>query len=205
MITHDLYNTVAAMKPTPQSHLGDSAKASRAIGAMFFSVFGGLWLGLWAHSEYPNSVSALFVIAAVAAALLAAAYRVYKTNSLALKAIAKTPESLRKSRMFNFINAGQWALIFIVAFVLSQIGYATWILPAIILIIGLHFLPLARVFAYRPHYLTGVALILLACVYPLVAREGPESAVGALGAGLILWVSAAWAISPFSCVSRLQE
>lgn len=186
------------MNPTPTSVLGNSAKAVRAIGAMFFAVFGGMWLALWAHSEYPESVGALLAIAAVAAVLLAAAYRVYKANSLARKALAQTPESLHKARIFNLVNAGQWGVIVIVALVLPQLGYARWILPAIVLIIGLHFLPLARLFAYRPHYLTGAALILLACVYPFVAPDGPESAAGALGAGLILWLSAVWAITPFS-------
>ncbi len=190
------YSVVSIMKPTPQSVLGDSTKADRAIGAMFFSVFGGVWLGLWAHSEYPDSVGALLVVAAAAAALLAAAYRLYNVNSFALKALAQTPEKLRKSRMFNLVNAGQWVVIVVVTLILSQTGYAKWSLPAVILIVGIHFLPLARLFACRSHYLTGAALILLACVYPLVAREGPESAVGALGTGLILWLSAVWAIRP---------
>ena len=169
---------------------------------MFFAVFGGMWLGLWAHSEFPESVGALLVIAVLAAALLVAAYRTYKANSLALQAISKTPESLRRSRVFNLVNGGQWGVIVVVALALSQIGYAKWTLPAVIFVIGLHFLPLARLFAYGPHYLTGAALILLACVYPFVAPEGPESAVGALGAGLVLWLSAAWAISPFSTARK---
>lgn len=177
---------------------GSPAKAGRAIGAMFFAVFGGMWLGLWAHSEYPGSVGALLAIAAVAAALLVGAYRAYKANSLAFKAIAQTPESLRMSRVFNLVNAGQWVVIVIAAFVLSRTGYTRWILPVVILIIGLHFLPLARLFAYRPHYLTGAALVLLACVYPFATPDGPANAVGALGAGLILWISAVWAISPIS-------
>ena len=191
----------AVPRPDPslkRSANGSSAKAGRAIGAMFFAVFGGMWLGLWAHSEFPESVGPLLVITAVTAALLAAAYRTYKANAPALKAIAQTPESLRKSRVFNLVNAGQWVVIVVVALILSQVGFAKWILPAVVFIVGLHFLPLARLFAYRPHYLTGAALVLLACVYPFVAAEGPQSAVGALGAGLILWISAVWAISPFS-------
>ena len=190
------------MKLSSQSVLGDSAKAGRAIGAMFFSVFGGIWLGLWAYDKYPGSAGALLIVASAAAALLAAAYRVYKVNSPALKALAQTPESRRKSRLFNLVNSVQWGVIFLVALVLSQIGYTKWILPMVILIVGLHFLPLARLFSYRPHYLTGAALILLACVYPFVANDGPASAVGAFGAGLILWLSAVWAISPSS---RSQE
>jgi hypothetical protein len=186
------------MNRAPASVPGSSAKASRAIGAMFFAVFGGIWLGLWAHSEYPESVGALLAIATLTAALLAAAYRVYKANSRARAALAQTPESLRTSRVFNLVNAGQWGAIVIVALALFRMGYARWTLPAVVLIIGLHFLPLARLFAYRPLYLTGIALITLACIYPFVAPEGPESAVGALGAGLILWLSAVWAISPFA-------
>jgi hypothetical protein len=186
------------MKSIPQAAPGDSAKASRAIGAMFFSGFGGIWLGLWAHAEYADSVGVLLLVAAVSAGLLAAAYRVYKVNAPALRALEETPEARRKSRWFNLINASQWGIIFLVALILSKTGHAKWSLPAVILIVGLHFLPLARLFAYRPHYLTGAGLILLACVYPLVARDGPENAVGALGAGLVLWISAVWAISSSS-------
>ena len=61
-------------------------------------------------------------------------------------------------------------------------------------IIGLHFLPLARLFRNPPHYVTGSALILLATTYPFVASGGPSSPAGALVAGLILWASALWAV-----------
>jgi hypothetical protein len=182
------------MTSNPQSVRRDSAKASRAIGAMFFSVFGGFWLGLWADDQYPGFV-ALLLVASGTAALLAASYRVYKTHASALEAIAGTPERRRSSRLFNWINASQWVVIFLVAFALSRTGNSRWILPAIILIVGLHFVPLARLLDYPPHYVTGAALILLAFVYPLAARNGPENAVGALGAGLVLWASAAWAIA----------
>jgi hypothetical protein len=40
--------------------------------------------------------------------------------------------------------------------------------------------------------------MLLAIGYPLIASGGPRSFVGCLGAGLILWASAAWALSPYS-------
>ena len=183
------------MNPAPQSVLGDPAMAGRAIGAMFFSVFGGLWLGLWANDQYPGVVG-LLIVALGTAVLLATSHRVYKDNSPALKAIAQTPESRRKSRLFNLINALQWGVILLVALVLTHTGNTRWVLPAIVFIVGVHFLPLARLFEYRPHYLTGAALIVLASVYPLIARDGPENAIGALGAGLILWASAVRALLP---------
>lgn len=167
------------------------------MGAMFFSAFGGLWLGLWANDQYPG-VLALLVVALGTAVLLAVSRRVYKANSLALKAVKQAPESRRKSRVFKLINGLQWGVVFLAVLLLSQTGNTRWTLPAIILIVGVHFLPLARLFQYRPHYVTGAALILLAIVYPLAARDGPENAIGALGTGLILWVSAAWAIASTS-------
>ena len=168
---------------------------------MFFSVFGGVWLGLWANDQFPGAL-ALLVVASGTAALFVAARRVYKANSPALKAIGQSPERRRKARVFNLINVLQWGAVFLVALVLFRTGNGRWTLPAIIFIVGLHFLPLARLFDYQPHYLTGAALILLASIYPFAAHDGPESAVGALGAGIILWVSAAWAIA---FASRVPE
>jgi hypothetical protein len=84
------------------------------------------------------------------------------------------------------------------AFTLAEVGLQTWILPMVILVIGLHFFPLARLFGYRLHYGTGAALVLLAATYPFVAADGPASASGPLAAGIILWLSAAVAISPLA-------
>ena len=70
-----------------------------------------------------------------------------------------------------------------------------WFIPMVIAVVGLHFLPLARLFRYPPHQLTGGALIALAILAPLASGR-PDNAWGPLGTGLILWASAAWALSP---------
>jgi hypothetical protein len=59
------------------------------------------------------------------------------------------------------------------------------------LIVGVHFFPLAKLFRYDAHYITGSALVALASSYPFFAAGGPTSAVGPIGAAVILWVSAA--------------
>jgi hypothetical protein len=65
----------------------------------------------------------------------------------------------------------------------------------IIAVVGLHFLPLAAVMRYRPHYVSGLTMLLLATVFPFVAHGGPRSGMGPLGAGLILWASAIFALT----------
>ena len=156
--------------------------AGRAIGAMFYSVFGGAWLALWAHSEFPESISVLLAVLTVTIVLLWRAYVTYKFNSPALKREKDSIENKRKQRVFNLVNAGQWVAVFAVAGILSMSHLENLFLPAVILIVGAHFIPLARLFNYTPHYITGAAMMLLAVSYPLVAPEGSTSGIGAQAA-----------------------
>lgn len=171
-----------------------SAKAGRAIGAMFFSVFGAAWLVVWCVSVYGADPGILVLIAVVTIIIFYASLRQFRRNRTAHAAEASSPEDKRSSRIFNIVNASQWILIFIVATVLSNVGHKEWIIPSIILIVGIHFLPLAWLFKYSRHYITGAAMILLAVIYPLVSSNGPENPVGCLGAGIILWISAVGAL-----------
>jgi magnesium-transporting ATPase (P-type) len=173
-----------------------SSRANRAIGAMFYGAFGGAWLGLWSYrstGEWQLHLLALIVIAT--AGILFLAYSRYRKNAPALQGQTETPEKQKADRMFHIINVGQWVLILIVGNVLSNIGLGEWVLAAAIFIVGLHFLPLASLFHNPPHYVTGVALMLVAVIYPFVAPSGAASPAGCLCAGLILWASALWAVT----------
>lgn len=173
----------------------EARMAAQATGAMFFFVFGGVWLEGWAQRSGAGA-PAFAIIAVLALVLLAVAWRRYRRYAPALALEAQTPERRRAKRVFNIVNAGQWIVIFILIQVLINIGKSAWIIPMAMAVIGLHFLPLAHVFRHPPHYATGVAMVALAVLYPLLASGGPAAPVGLLGAGLILWLSAAWALRP---------
>lgn len=187
------------MNNTSPTHIKVAAQASRAIGAMFFCVFGGAWLVLWAHDTFIPPLVAYALIGVATVGLLSIVLRVYKFHAPALKAELQSPKRRRQMRVFQIVNAAQWVLISVVAIVFANTGLALWTIPAAIFIIGAHFLPLAKLFDYPPHYLTGMAMMLLAALYPLLATNGPSSAIGCLGAGLILWGSAAWSIRSAPC------
>jgi hypothetical protein len=93
------------------------------------------------------------------------------------------------------VAAIQWILVFVVATVLSRLGQKEWIIPSIILIVGIHFFPLALAFRVPRHHATGAAMTLLAVFYPFMTSAGPASPVGCLGAGFILWASAVAALA----------
>jgi hypothetical protein len=170
-------------------------RANRSIGAIFFAVFGTAWL-CWGDIILRGGGNwTLGLVIAAGLGLGVAAVRQFAANRSALAARAPTPQVRRAARIFHWVNGGQWVLIVILANVLNNIGLDAWVVPMIIAVVGLHFLPLAAVMRYRPHYVSGLAMLLLAVVFPLVANGGPRSGMGPLGAGLILWASAVFALT----------
>jgi hypothetical protein len=173
-----------------------ASRASRAIGSMFFSVFGGCWLVVWCLGAYGAKPGVLGVIGAGSAAILLVAVRQFHDNRVAYAQEAESAASKRTGRIFNVVNATQWVLIFIVGTMLKRVGHWEWIIPSVIFIVGAHFFPLAVAFRVRRHYLTGGSLILVAVLYPLMAKSGPKALIGCLETGAILWLSAIGGLIP---------
>ena len=161
---------------------------------MSFFFFGGAWLTFGLHEAATSSNAAFVAVAVLTLALILLALQVCRANAPGSRKVADRPSARRRSRLFHWINVGQWLLIIAVANVLASFGLSRWIVPSVIGIVGLHLIPLASVFGYRPHYLTGAALLLLAIGFPLLASGGPVSSAGPFGAGFVLWLSATWAL-----------
>ena len=168
--------------------------ARSAIGAMFFSLFGGLWVAAWCVQTYGAQPLRLLPVAAITVLLFMLAWRQFSRHRAAHAAAERTPQAKRAGRLFNMVNAGQWIAIFIVGNVLKNLGLQAWFIPAVILIVGLHFFPLAWLFKARRHLAIGMALCVWAIGYPLTLQHGPLNPGGCLGAGLILWVAALSAV-----------
>ena len=167
-----------------------AALASRAIGATFFTIFGGIWLALWSERAFGRQLLVLALIAVGALGIFALAFRQFQANRSAHAAEAESPERKKADRIFNIVNVTQWVAILVVGNVLANLGLGHWVLAAAMLIIGLHFFPLARAFGGPPLNYTGAALVLCAIAYPLLAPGGAANPVGCLCAGVILWLSA---------------
>ena len=79
-------------------------------------------------------------------------------------------------------------LIIFAAWYLPYSGRSLWLIPAIILIIGLHLLPIARLVQFASFYVLGVILILLALIgarfVPGLQSDGYKS----LATGFLLWI-----------------
>lgn len=164
--------TDTAMPPPPSP---EAARAGRAVGAMFFSVFGGLWIALGVSGLVDPPAWVWLLPALPALALRGRALSVHRRHRDALTALEAQPEAKQRARRFHWINAGQWITIFVLGNALKWLGLGAWFIPMVIAVVGLHFLPLTGLFRYRPHLLTGVALVDLAIVAPL-ATGRPDNA-----------------------------
>ncbi|WKE66197.1 hypothetical protein PVT67_02830 [Gallaecimonas kandeliae] len=155
--------------------------SGRAKGALIMALFGSAWLLLACNQLGELGLPALAAVAAVTLLLLAGPLKT-------LRAGANRPMDADARRGFLWVNLVQWLALVVGGNLLSLGGHPQWLVPFALLVIGLHFLPLARLLRYRPHYLTGAALVLLALLVPVLA--GPASPLASLGAGLVLWLSA---------------
>jgi hypothetical protein len=168
---------------------------SRAIGTLVFAGFGGLWAagGALLSSVRPWT---WFVIAALVLMFGLRAVRLLRahpavTGSLPTDIAAR---QRRAGRVFLWANAAEGVGILLAVNLVVDLGHPQWQTAAIMTVVGLHFLPLAIGFGYRPHLVTGVAMTAWALAYPALFAAGGLAAAGPFGAAAILFASAVWAL-----------
>ena len=189
-------NTLAAHGPALARDASDRLRArSRATGALVMSVFGALWAGTGVRlSSAP--AWAWIVLAVVVLAFGVRALRLLQGNpSVAELLPAELAQRRRRGgRIFAWTSAGEGLGIFLAVNVVVNLGHPQWQAAAAMLVIGLHFLPLAVAFGHRPHLVTGVAMTAWALAYPWLFAAGAMAPAGMFGAGAILFASAGWAL-----------
>ncbi|MFZ6710074.1 hypothetical protein [Undibacterium sp. TC9W] len=162
-----------------------SSYAARAKGAMFFAVFGAAWMVLWNQRARQGTGLVYLLIGIVGLTL--AGLAVQRHQQYKAYADDNSPAAQMAGRLFHVINAAQWVIILVGGNVLANMGLAEWVTPFAMLIIGLHFLPLASVFKVPGHFRFGLVMSVFAVAYPFVFSEGAADPYGCLGAGLLLW------------------
>lgn len=161
-----------------------------AIGTIFLSLFGLAWILL--ALDALGQLHAYFVVllSCFVAVLLASSISVLRRTHSLVREQKKSPHGKHVNHMFGLVNVIQWTTIFLAVNLLEHFHLGHWIVPTIILIVGIHFLPLAYLFQARLHYVTGCALVLWGIVAPLLVPSGNMEPIAALGAGIILWLTA---------------
>ena len=187
----------------PDPDLAESI-SGRATGVLFFAGFGSLWLctGLASCHRLGAVTGAgialvLILLAVPAVLLLRRTARLRAPDEPGTgsdSAPLESAEQARIRRVFGRVNAAQWIAIFLAVALLNLLHHPEYIVPAVATIVGLHLFPLARLFRYPLHHLTGAALVLWSASVVLFLPRSGLASYGALGTAAILLLSAGYTL-----------
>jgi hypothetical protein len=170
----------------------------RAIGSIFFSGFGALWLGLALYVREILNTATVSAVVLGLALLLLAAFGLFRQA----RRWPSIQENVAEKQAFNRINIIQYVAIGIVAFSFAKLHIDAYVLSAITLITGLHLFPLARLFRYPLHYATGSLLTMWGLASVLFVPTEHLQGITAIGTGTILWLSATTTLILASRIAR---
>lgn len=168
-----------------------------AAGAFILTGFGGFWVFVVLLAWVARPRGLLFLAVLVAAGLALAS--VWRFLAAARAPNPDDAEAARKGRasgvVFGVLFGVEGALIGVGAVVLAGLGFGQWVPFFAALVVGLHFLPLARVFSVPLYAWTGGVLSLLA-VGCACLPVNPSLRLRALGltVGATLWLTATAAL-----------
>jgi hypothetical protein len=158
-----------------------------AWGAIIMSFFGALFAALTLSFQFGWTGLRLGLPFALFAAIALAAVMVIRRPGEGVS------PSRQAERVIMWSSIGEGIGLFVAANLVINLGHREMLLPAMALVVGLHFLPMAHAMPFRPFYGLGIAL--LAAAAAGFALGGPTGgAVSGFAGAMALWVAALLAV-----------
>lgn len=163
-----------------------------AIGAAILSLFGLAWsLGAVFAGPRPIRLYAYTPVPIAFALIVASLWCAIRARGrVAADPRAAAEEGRRAGMLFGLIFVLEGALIAIAAIVLARYNLSPWIPVAVGFIVGLHFLPLARLFRTPLYYFTGILAAGSALVSVALADAVLRIVFVSFAMAAILWITA---------------
>jgi hypothetical protein len=167
---------------------GGQLKGS-ARGALICAFFGSAWM-YWAVVSSGHLTPIWFSTVTVpAVALIAWAFLRVRTVRHLLSSAAELEHS-RAFRKFFWVDVGiEWGLVGAAVFLLGRFDHADLIPQVVGVVVGLHFLPLVKIFRAPPYYWTGGIMVVGALGTLLIPHGTGRNIAACVSAGLTLWVT----------------
>ena len=160
-----------------------------ARGALICAFFGSAWM-YWAVASSGNPTPVWFSIVTVTTVALTAWAFLRVRAVRHLPSSAAELEHWRAFRKFFWLDVGiEYGLCGVAVFALARVGRGDLIPQALGVIIGLHFLPLVKIFRAPTYYWTGGIMVVAALGSLLMHRGHTRNIVGCASVGLTLWVT----------------
>ena len=176
--------------------------SGRCTGALLFCGFGSVWLTLALYAFSRLHWPAFLGIVALFALLATFALRLSRRLQPAAAREPPHPRRKQDDRTFLWINLGQGIAIFLLFFTLPRLGHQEIAVPAAVIVVGLHFLIMPPLYRSPSNLVLGVAMVVWGLLCLVVFRGDRMIAFAALGAGLMLWTQAGWALRTAHSIAR---
>lgn len=158
-----------------------------AWGAVIMSFFGAVFVSLTLYWQWHLTGIALAVPFLGFALIGLAAGHVIRSPG---EGITPTP---KEERAIMWSTIGEGIGLFLASNIVINLHRPDLLLPAMALVVGLHFLPIAYAAAFRPFYVLGAALIVAAVAGFVVGAPTGGAVAGFMAAGA-LWLAAGIAV-----------
>lgn len=194
-------------KHTPQA-ITPSALRGHGAGIIVCAIFAALWAN-WAHpilsgSPGPYGWIALLVVAAISGTLLVAGVATMRRGRRMLRTNGAGDTAPRgMHRKFMWVLIGEIAGLNIAAYLLIGHHMPQYIAPAVAIIVGLHFLPLAKIFR-APHFFVTAGVMAAAGGLAAMAMATGNSAMVANGVADLVCAVTLWGTG-FASWSRMHK
>ena len=179
--------TTASPNEIPRAIIG------AAFGVMMMTLFGTAWLAWGLQNVRTDSPWLIAALVLPAIALLVPCFGMFQIGRRAGKQAAPLTAIQKRAqrqlgRMFGIVFGAEALLIFLAVTALTHFHLEPYIMTVVAAIVGLHFLPLARLFRFPLYYWVGGVILADALVTLALPVPSREIAVG-LSMGAILWVT----------------
>jgi len=159
---------------------------SRGIGVLVLGLFGTLWILLALLECQRATPGNLIFLTACALAFSGVGIWLLRLAGR----LPRGPEDPARSRAFLRINAITWTAAIAANLLLHGLKRDVDFLPVLAIIVGLHFIPLGRLFANIPQIGTGIFMTFWAVITLFFVPAEHLPSIVCFGCGLILWQSA---------------
>lgn len=155
---------------------------SRSGAVIVLSAFAAIWWMVGAAQSGRGSLM-MYAVGIAISALLVAVDRWRGGLSAARE------ERKRRGRIVGMASAVEGIMIFAAAMALANLGRRDLIAPAVVIIVGLHFLPLARWLPAPIYYLTAALLVAVGMAGATMRDVAARVLTICFGAAAALWLS----------------
>ena len=178
------------------------ATFGRGMAAIITTAFGSIWLP-WGFSVLQGLPAAVWVgYFSVAAALMAFAVIAVRRGRKMMRVHGGLRNDFwqKRRKAFGIVTLLEVVGCIIVVVLANVFRRPDWVAVGISLVVGLHFLPLGRIFGFASYYWVGTLIVVWDILSITALKSWNLTASAAIGTGLILWATAIWRL--YGTVSR---